>query len=250
MKKDDVQFQAVLFGDFASIQPNADTIRYFMESFSKLNLIPSVLETPEEPLRPGRVRLRIGPDIRFLFRSEDGAWTVSFRNERIDVFTAKREPDGEDLPELSDFIAQALELLEPVDKRFQAPYSRLSLVTKHFLFDADSEELTECFRTKFAEIPFYFENDPRQWNFRISSRSKVELAAAEEVNVITQMGTVTIEVNSDEDGSVKSVHGIETTFDINTAEENTEPRFDLKQFATFLEQASNLDADLQKQILR
>src|SRR5947209_3134165 len=140
MHHDKVQFQAAVFGNFSTVQPNADTIKAFMDGFADLKLIPSVLETPEAR-SPAGITFRIGPDIRFLFRSEDGRWTVSFQNERVDILTVKADPKGEDLTSEKEFIDKAVDLLKTIRERVPVKYKRLSFVTKHFSLAATEEEL-------------------------------------------------------------------------------------------------------------
>lgn len=246
MQQDKNQCQATVFGDFSVIQPNAETVRYFMESFSDLKMIPSVLETPETR-QTRAITFRIGPDIRFLFRSDDSRWTVSFQNERIDVLATKLAPDHPDLPGSEAFRDQALTLFKAVVDRFPIKFSRLSYVAKHFLLNATPEELRSVFTSRFGATTFYTDYPPRHWSLRVNSRKATIFTSDEELNVITQMGTRSVETRIDSE--VSTLDGVDCTFDINTAEELTEARFTLTDYAGFLSEAAALEADLRAQML-
>ena len=246
MKKDTIQFQAALFGDFAAIQPNAETIRYFMEEFSDLQLIPSVLEQPEPKERSG-FTLRIGPDIRFLFRSDDGRWVVNFGNTRIDVLNVKKSPESPDLDNSEMFISLCLKLFGPIDARFVGDYSRLSFIARHFILEATEQDIRGFFKERFIAGSFYSENIPKEWQFRLVSRKPFDFKDDEEVNVVTQMMTKDVTMNRE--SGIETFEGIECSFDINTAQEKSENRFTLGHFESFLGEAATLEQKLQSEVL-
>ncbi len=246
MKQDKKQLQATLFGDFTLIKPNAETIKHFMEGFPELSLIPSVLEMPETRPQMG-LTFQIGPAIRFLFRSEDGRWTITFQDERVSIAAKKDSPESSDLPNPEAFIKQALAIFASIDSRLDTGYTRLSYVTKHFLLDGTQENLNTFFAKKFGESKFYSENDPRDWQFRISARKTLASIPNEEANVITQI--VRQRVSIPDELKPRIIEGIDCTFDINTAEENQESRFTIDNFSSFLSEVSILEKELQDDIL-
>lgn len=166
-----------------------------MDEFSDFKLIPSVLEQPQA-MQNG-VTLTIGPNIRFLFRTDDGRWTVNFANERIDVLHTKNTKESPDLDGIGDFIDNSLRIFGSINSRFVTEYSRLSLVTRYILLDGSRKDVRDFFEKRFAGMKFYSENDPEEWGFRVNARKDFQFKNDEGVNVITQMNCGKINVRSE-----------------------------------------------------
>lgn len=251
MKETPTVRQIVLFGDFAAVVPDAETIRYFMDEFRDLELVPTVLQTPP-PATGGGISFSFGPASihKFIFASSGGGlWSIAFAEDRIDITQSKAVLEGPDVMNIGEFTARGLRAAGSILTRYPAfLFRRMSLVTRNVHTELTHEEFQQYYRRHFVGTEFYNENPPRDWRTRVSARWPIPNLDGEEANVITALSKAMAVVSASAKPEQRTVPAIDQVIDINTAEERVNPRFDLTALTTFINDSVALEARISDEI--
>ncbi len=234
----DIKFQVVLYGTYGDILPKPDNIKYFIDSFSDKELIPTT-------------RQEIGPNEavnRFSLTNSDESWLIEFGSNRIDIFHTNKDVGKTEFLSLDDFVKEAKSIAEKIQVKFPKKHNRLALVTRFLLDEMTQEAHDEVYRKLNSSIPIYNENVIADWNSRVVSRVPYEFDGLKETfNVISNVkrtkGNLII------DSEKTEVDRVELHFDINTFQGNTDYRFELEQIDSFLKQAVKVEQSLKKEYL-
>jgi hypothetical protein len=229
--------QIVAFGDFSAVQTNSESIKYFLDAFSDLDLVPSL----PDPVPAGILPLPIANVFlqpKVTFRSSEGPWLVGITNQRLDIFCQKRSTEGPTIAPVAEFIERAIKIVSAVVERYPTKFSRMSLVTRHSWIDWEAETLVDYYLKLIKSPGFFSESPPHEWATRFSSRRKLESIENEEMNVIatlTRADLVTVL------SPQEVTEGIEIALDLNTIPENTELRFSTIQLKAFLAEMKDFE---------
>lgn len=234
----DIKFQVVLYGTYGDILPKPDNIKYFIDSFSEKELIP----TTWQEIGPN------GPVNRFSLTNSDESWLIEFGSNRIDIFHTNKDVGKTDFLDLDSFVTEARSIAEIIQGKFPKKHNRLALVTRVLLDEMTQEAHDEVYRKLNSTISVYNENSIADWNSRVVSRVPYEFDGLNETfNVISNVkrtkGNLIIESKKTE------VDRIELHFDINTFQGNTDYRFELDQIDSFLKQAVTIEKELKNEYL-
>ena len=236
MKESNLKFQASLFGSFEDISPTTDNLKYALNEFEYLGLIPSSYDQIEIPQGLSQLLGGSGQGIpRFNLKSGDGLWLIDFEKNRIDIIKQTLDTDLKGFGDLADFLIEANRILEKVQIRFNKTFHRLSIITRHLFSDLTEDQFSAAFTSLVNPVAIYQENPPTEWQTRLLSKISPK-DYGELLNVICAANRGTVAMKAGE--ALNPVDGIEVLFDINTHQSNTEYRFGTADIPTFWDVAA------------
>lgn len=225
------KYQASIFGNFVDILPAPEIISKVLGLFRDKNLLPGTFQE----ISPHSM----GPQLRLRLSSQNNEWNVSFATHRMDVEKNPTELKGKNLGSVDEFVIEANLFFNRILTEFSRKANRISLATGGLLKQMAPEKMENIFSRFFTPIEFYRKTPPFEWNSRFASRVVFNFAGtSEQVNAITSISRVhghLVEANT-----LVSFDRIEIGFDINTAQENQETRFDTSSLALFFDEARML----------
>lgn len=233
------KYQASLFVKSTEIVPSPDVISTLLKMFSDKELLPSTFqEIGPQSLTP-QVRLRLN--------SQNNEWGINFATNRIDIEKNPVLPGGKNLGDLRDFVKDVKDFFSRILGQYKKKGNRLSLITAGMLCEMTEEQLSGIYTKLFRPLPFYEETMPFEWNQRCASKYEKQIGSEiEQLNVITNISRIKGQFVDLE--RVTQFDRIEVTFDINTAAENDENRFNIEMFDEFLFSAIDVRSRILEQI--
>lgn len=234
-----LKYQIALYGTYGDILPKPDTIKYFIDSFSDKELIPT---TWQEISPEGAVN-------RFSLTSPTESWLIEFGSSRIDIFHTNKDVGVTDFLTLTEFIDTAVEMLNIVNKKFPKKHHRLALVTRTLLGEMSTKEHNRIYQKLNSTIELYKKNDIVDWNSRVVCRENYQISELPEIiNVISNVKRTkgNLKFNS----KPIEVDRVELNFDINTFQGNTDYRFDSILLQAFLKKATEIENNLKNEYLK
>ncbi len=238
MNEINLKYQVVLFGSYQDIGPKPDTLKYFIEAFADKELIPTTFQelTPEGAIN------------RFSLTSSDEVWLIEFSTNRIDIQKTNKNVGVSEMGTLEQFIVDVKEIVQIIDKKFPKKHNRLSLVTRRLLEPMNAAQFSTIYHKLNNSIDIYKDNEIADWNNRTVSRIPFKVGEnTETFNVISEIKRTkgTLSINS----KVESIDRVELHLDLNTFQGNTDYRFDLGLFNSFLDTAFKLELELETKYL-
>jgi len=230
-----MSYQASYFGDVEEIRPSVETIPLLMNAFVDHNFLPNTF-TFFEGTFDGSFPVLPKPQARLRLSSEDSEWNIQFETDRVRIQKAGVSPYGSNMGEPEKFTHDAIDFLERILKHFPKKAHRLSLVISELLMDISNADLKRLYSEFIVPNEFYGQNPPSAWKSRTVSRIQYNCGdMQEDLNVITDVNRA--QVNVFQDSGVEPVDGIQVTFDINTYQGRTDPRFELPHVKLFYPKA-------------
>lgn len=170
-------------------------------------------------------------------------WSIEFEPHRISFNkkkVAKEETQQDFVSDVSDFCSRLSSVV-------QLSGYRLSYVTKGLLPELEEEVLCEV-SSKLMNLPkFYIEHRLKEWTTRNVATYPVTINDNQETfNVITDLSRVQ---GARQKGETKEEFDrVSVGFDINTHQKNRKQRFQLTDFDSFIQEATNVSQLLLKGI--
>jgi hypothetical protein len=237
-------FKASIFGDFDNIKPTPEAIMALVKEFAEFEVIPStftetnsgipVLSVPNilPPVTKNRLRLT----------SESEGMDIFIFSNRIDIGFNPKEFIGFSDEQIRNLMKKTEIIFEQLLNKYTKSASRLALNTTTLLIDLQDEQRS-AFLRKFITDKSYFSN-PIEWSTHLMKRESIKLNENHDtLNVIANIAAAIGQEGKDNES--RDFNGFSIDFDINTAAENTAPRFTLPGIRDFLDQA----VDLKKRLL-
>ncbi|MEE1902661.1 hypothetical protein V0R39_10495 [Pseudomonas inefficax] len=238
-KEQSIKYQAVLFGDFAHIQPTEEIIKVCIGSFFSLGLLPTG-STQELNLQTQKMESRLG------LQSMRNGVSVNFLRNRIDIQALPMPGSAGSTLTFPDFIKQAQDISEIIFNVFKPKVNRAGIVHEKFSEPLNAEKLA-ILRKKFitSSADTFPESDIVEWTVRSCSRFTFTGRVQQPVNVIHAINRVNVQVQ-DHTG-LNDFETIHVALDINTT-----PTQDIESSSEavrdFIEQAFAKEQELMKKI--
>ena len=238
MKEICTKYQAVLFGSWEEIKPQATNLSYFLDKFSDKNLVPVSFENLIPNIPNGVVNT-------FQLKSSDNIWTITFNGDRIDIHKINNNVKKVKIGAPSTFTKEVVNICDIILEKFPRKLNRISLITQYRANKIPLKDAEEIFIKLTNPIDFYSNNKPVNWNTRAISRvSKSINKKSELLNIISQINRV--EKNLSVQEKSEQVEAIELNFDINTFQGNQEYRLEKADIVAFYKVALTYEKMLKK----
>lgn len=235
------KYQATVFGNFGDIQPTTDIISKVMTLFRDRGLIPGTFQELSQ--------LAMGPQLRLRISSPNNEWNINFATQRIDIEKNHVDPKGQNLGSPEVFTKEVCEFFSRILTEFNRKANRIALITSGLLKEMTQDRLNDIYCRLFRPIDFYKTNNPFEWNSRAVARITLDIAKnCEQLNVITNINRIQGQMVRPGDVGILNFDRIETAFDINTAQENPETRFDTTCVDSFFSEAVDIRAKILKSL--
>jgi hypothetical protein len=235
-----MQYQASIFVNAADLSPKPDNITSLMDIFRDKALIPGTFQQISPPNPAVQTRLRLS--------SSNNEWAIMFGMRRIDIEKNPTDPKGGNLGDLAGFCAEVSDFFERLLTKFKKRANRLALITNFLLGEMTDERLEMVYRQLFKTPKFYTNNAPFEWNWRSASKSPIKIQELDDsLNVITIINRVRGQLILGL--QLGDFDRLQLSFDINTAPENPEYRFDLSHIKSFYQKASEFHNTLCNEVL-
>jgi len=237
MDRINIKYQAALFLDATDIAPKPDTLTYFINEFSKKELIPGTFQ-------------EIGPTgvtERFNLKDSNGIWNIEFSSGRIDIIKTNANIGKTEIGTIEEFKNEVDNFLDVIFSKFPKKVHRLAFVTTHLIIGLDADGYSKVFNKIFNPIPTYKDNERSEWGARMVSRIENEFNKKKELhNVITEINRVSGNLNIE--STVKNIERIQIKFDLNTFQGNNENRFDLDDMKSYFDEAVKWENKLREEL--
>lgn len=239
-----ISFQFVCFSNFDDISPMPDNIRFFLEEFKELNLIPSVIQELDFNIGP---TINTVPRSRLHFKSLDESWKIEFSSNRLDMILVFNEtlPVSNPLT-LIEFYSKVENIASKIFTKLPKKIHRFSLVTKYH-HKILSNSMKDYYRIFINPLEYYSSNAPNEWHNRSSSRIKIDFDnRIDNLNVITQVVKGQSFLPTTHESPKSDL--LEFTIDINTDHLNNDFRFSESDISKFFAQVKEIERTIHDQI--
>lgn len=235
-----VQYQCSFFASNAGLEPTPDTIRLLLDTLGDKGFVPTTVQ--EYALMDGPF---VRPRLQLQFSTSDQAWNIAFETPR--VLITHENVAGTNIGTPREFISEAAEMYARILGEIPLIGNRLSYVTSGLLPDMPKDTLDEIGGSMMSNPQFYVDHPPHEWTTRRVSRVETMMGERnEKFNVITDIGRVRGSIRL-KDSNV-SIDRIQVSFDINTFQLNTSPRFGREDITSFLESAVSITEQISGQL--
>lgn len=232
-----LSYQASFFGAFADVRPSAESIPPLLNAFRAEELLPATF------VEIGGV----APGNRLRLASSSNEWLVDIDQNRVQVLKNPVELGGKNMGDLDDFARSAHDYINRILTLYPRRGTRLSLVTKNLLAEAEGCSPDEALRRFTVPLRFYEGNPPVDWQVRMTSRVPTRIGTDEDLlNVIAIVSRERGRFVGQ--GSVEDFDGLCLHFDINTYQGNQNERFSIDDLEEFLGSAQEFRANLCEQV--
>lgn len=230
-----------VFSDYSNLSYNQDDVTHILNKFKErgIDFVPLVFN---EVLQSSNTVKRMH------FYYESKMFLLALNSDRISFSFASDKKQGFSSDEIISMKKLLLESINPIldliENRTSLP-NRLSWCTSYINFDlSDSEK--EAFRCRFqASIPFFSVSPLDELVARYGANRNVKIKGQDEkLNVI-----LTVARNYFNFISEKQIEGYKIDYDINTWQGNKKSRFDLERIKEFIDNATVIQNELNKEVL-
>lgn len=233
-----IKYMIAFFADFSDVKPNAATIPPLLRAFDDKGFLPTTFNA-----------INIGPsvgppatEVRLRLATPNNEWVIDFEVARLTIEKNPIEFLGESMGSTQQFTQESLNFLGRVLEIHKKAGQRLSLVTEGLMREMSPGELDRAYEGLVTALPFYRDNNPNEWSIRSVGRREIAVGQSEKVNVICRVGR--------SQGKWRNMSGetevdrIRLSFDINTYQGKTSPRFELSHAEQFLAEALRIQQQL------
>lgn len=231
------RYQVNFFCDLDEVSPEASLIMKLNEAFKEHSLVSSSFQ---EFVFDGNTTTT---KQRLILTTERKDFVVRFDKNAI-IFEQVRHQDFE-MPSLDKYLKKVKEVFKIINDNFSIKGKRLSFLFTCLLKEMEKKDLEKTYHKILIPNSYYAKQKPFEWNTRQVALSEYAInKKKEKINVITQInrsqGTLTLATGK------KNVDRILYSSDINTNQENMNPRFDLSDFEIFLDKSYNQFVEIKK----
>ena len=226
----DIIFQISVFGDFTSIIPDADTIQAMIARFSNYGLLPNIFQEQDVTFSPNLELTKADTMNRLQMVSFEENINVIFARNRLDINRISTDLTisltNDDLYMLLDILNKAASGLS---------FSRIGFNTTSLL-DNPADSIMQKIQPRISSY-----TNPSELQIMVNKREDVSIGESlnEKSNIILNvqktMGQLLI-MNK----PLSVDKALILQFDINTAPENSEPRFFSEQTKTYVVSAEQI----------
>lgn len=223
-----VRYQASLFANLLDMTATPDNTFKMMSVFKDYGLLPSTFQeiTPFNPT----------PTIRTQFSSANGEWVVRIASRRIDVEKNPTDGVASNMGSIDDFQRTACNLISLFLEAFGKKGTRVSLCSNSLLREMESEMLADVYKRIMNPLEYYKVSTPNEWNIRSVGKESYMISETQErVNVITNISRSQGQMV--QNNTPLEFDRIVLEFDINTVQENEDPRLESNALPLFFENA-------------
>jgi hypothetical protein len=236
-------FKVSILGDFDNIKPTPETIMTLVNEFVEFEVIPSTFTETNSGI-PVLSVTNILPPItksRLRLTSEKEGMDIFIFSNRIDIGFTPEDFIGFSDEQIRNLMKKTETIFEQLLNKYTKSASRLALNTTTLLIDIQDKQRS-AFLRKFITSESYFSN-PLEWSTHLMKRESIKLNENQDtLNIIVNIATTIGQENKD--NKPRDFNGFSIDFDINTAAENTAPRFTLPEIRDFLDQTVDLKKKL------
>lgn len=237
-------FKTSVFGDFDNIKPTPEVIVALVSEFADFEVIPSTFTETNSGIPVSSVTNILPPVVtknRLRLSSENEGMDIFIFSNRIDIGFGPKVFAGFSEDQIRGLMTTAETVFERLFIKYIKSASRLALNTATLLIDLQDEQRI-AFLRKFITDKSYF-SDPLEWSTHLMKREPIKLNEnPDTLNVIVNIATTIGQEGKDD--KLRDFNGFSIDFDINTAVENTAPRFTLPEIKDFLNQTVDLKKKL------
>lgn len=232
-----IRYVVSAFLNAQDINAETTTIQRLLSLYTDKGFIPTIFQELNVLNGQG-----IGQGInRIRLQSTDGQWLILFASNRVEI-SKNAIQSMEELGSTSDFLKEAIQIIERFCKDFDKKSSRIGFVTSYILQEMSKEKLYSIHQKLFKSINLYLENPPFEWNWRNASHVNGDInGLSETFNVVTELNRLPLEM-TDKNGIFIPMDRINLNFDINTVPQNENIRFgneEIKAFGEFVLELNN-----------
>lgn len=229
-----LRYQATIFTNSDDLKPEPNLVQAFFTEFIKWEVFPNVFKERTININPLNTNGAIKPieviNDRLQFISSNQSKKISFLSKRIDI--EYNLVGNNAIGEIEDFCKQVLHILEVVNKHSPKKSNRISLVTSYYCPNSTADYMNKCYQALFSSSNLPLDNsDPVDWSHRVTHRQTHGIADKQErINYITTFGRG---LKNPYVVQGVTVDRLEFHFDINTFQNNTDYRFNIKDLGQF-----------------
>jgi hypothetical protein len=232
-------FKASIFGDFDNIKPTPEDIMALVKEFAEFEVIPSTFTETNSGI-PSLSVVNILPPVtknRLRLTSESEGMDIFIFSNRIDIGFEPKEFTGFSDEQIRNLMKKTETIFEQLLNKYTKSASRLALNTTILFIDLQDEQ-RNAFLHRFITGESYF-SSPVEWSTHLMKKEAVKLNKNHDtLNIIANITTT--RGQEGKDNKSRNFNGFSIDFDINTAAENTAPRFTSPEVRDFLNQAVDL----------
>jgi hypothetical protein len=236
-------FKTSVFGDFDNIKPTPETIMNLVNEFAKFEVIPSTFTETNSGIPVISVTNILPPVTKNRLRltSESDGMDIFIFSNRIDIGFKPEDFIGFSDKQICTLMKKTETVFERLLNNYTKSASRLALNTTTLLIDLLDEQ-RDGFLRKFITDESFFSN-PLEWSTHLMKRKLIKLNKSQDtLNIIANIATTIGQEGKDD--KPRDFNGFSIDFDINTAAENTAPRFTSQEISDFLDQTVGLKKKL------
>jgi hypothetical protein len=236
-------FKTSIFGDFDNIKPTPETIMALTKEFAEFEAIPSTFTETNSGIPALSVTNILPPATENRLRLSSGSegMDIFIFSNRIEISFEPKEFIGFSDEQIHNVVKKNETIFERLLNKYTKSASRLALTTATLLIDLQDEQRS-AFLHKFITDKSYFSN-PINWSTSLMKREIIKLNESQDtLNIIVNISTTAGREGNE--NKLRNFTGFSIYFDINTAAENTAPRFTLPEIRDFLDQTVDLKKKL------
>lgn len=241
-----LKYQFSIFGMFDDITPNTDNLQYFITSFSKYELLPTSFKEAQLSLNNiTEIFSSANAKDRIKMKSSNDLWDLTFKSNRIDIIKNNIDFDGNSIGNCDQFINDVLDIVKIIDAKFQRKYNRLAFVTRYLGDKVEEGILDLVYNKVFHSIDFFKENNPYEWNNKISTTIVRKINDKNEtINSLVEFKRALGELIKPDSTEKEKTDRVELQIDLNTSHLNAEYRFDIQAIGDFTKTTLNVEKEI------
>lgn len=226
--------QMSLFGNFINIKPKTDVVIKLLTALKDEQFIPGSADIATVDIKTGKVMV----DSRMQLISPDKTWSICFLDERID-FNYIYQENTTVYRNAKKVIEIGKQLIQKVFGVFTDTTGNRLAINGRFILDDLSDPEIKNFCQRFTKSLGVFKDDTyAEWGVRYNSRTNMSFSEYSEMcNRIIEMSQV--ERADLSAASVKLMHDILISFDVNTAQVSTESKYKYYDLLAFVDNSSD-----------
>lgn len=231
----DTSYTISAFGNFSDVIPTAETMQFFLNSFGKKDLIPSVFQEYQIEADIQKAM----PVQRVSLISSDNKEQVTISSNRIDYQVMVNDDTKLDAQYRDGINQKVCNIYETIFKYFKKQSTRLALNAESLVVDISPEEVSD-FMSKYSNpIAIFNENQMFEWSTRLVVKESRPINGQKEtINIIAVIAKTMI--NKVEEDQTTNLDGFKINIDINTIAENELSRFSKPDIEDFVKISTGL----------
>jgi len=230
--------QAGFFGDIRSIKPKPATIRIMMDILGKWELVPGTSQEMTNPFSP--------PSSILTMSNPESGMEVFFGTQRFDVFRNPIDQKGSNIESAEEFAKLVSEIGAIIAESFNLKINRLSFIGEYLFEDMEEKEMSSIYNKLFkSTLNIKPKTSPAEWTYMNNVKSDFKISGVNDaLNSILQLQRTKGKFLFPQDNS--EFDRIFLQMDTNTIQENTDTRFNVKNFLECFEYFQSIHTDILK----